>query len=64
VCAFLADAAARRLGCIRIVHGKGLGVLKQHVAGWLMRSDRVLAFASARRQDGGTGAVVVLLRRK
>lgn len=67
---FLADAAGRGLGCVRIVHGKGRGstrripVLKQHVGAWLMRSDKVLAFASARPEDGGTGAVLVLLRRK
>lgn len=70
VAAFLTDAVAQGFGCVRIVHGKGLGskqrvpVLKQHVSGWLMHSDKVLAFASARPEDGGTGAVVVLLRRQ
>ncbi len=54
--------------CIRIVHGKGLGsgergpVLKNAVNRWLRKWDIVLAFASARQVDGGTGAVYVLLK--
>lgn len=56
-------------GCVRVVHGKGLGsglggpVLKQRVNRWLRRWRDVLAFVSARQVDGGTGAVYVLLRR-
>ncbi|MCB1843328.1 MAG: Smr/MutS family protein [Halioglobus sp.] len=56
------------LRCIRVVHGKGLGsghggpVLKAKVNAWLRRWRDVLAFASARQVDGGTGAVYVLLR--
>lgn len=55
--------------CVRVVHGKGLGsghagpVLKSRVNRWLRRWRDVLAFASARQVDGGTGAVYVLLRR-
>ncbi len=64
---FLAEALDRGLACVRIVHGKGLRsgprgpVLKTAVSGVLQRSARVLAFASARGVDGGTGAVYVLL---
>ncbi|MGQ0586812.1 MAG: Smr/MutS family protein [Gammaproteobacteria bacterium] len=59
------DAGAR---CVRIIHGKGLRskgdgpVLKQRLDGWLRQRSEVLAFCSARREDGGTGAVYVLLR--
>lgn len=65
---FLARAAARHLRCLRIVHGKGLGsgprgpVLKNVANIVLRRDDSVLAFCSARRVDGGTGAIYVLLR--
>jgi DNA-nicking Smr family endonuclease len=65
---FLAEALARRLRCVRIIHGKGLRstgpgpVLKQRVDGWLRQRADVLAFCSARREHGGTGAVYVLLR--
>ncbi|MBV6417974.1 MAG: putative DNA endonuclease SmrA [Steroidobacteraceae bacterium] len=65
--AFLASAIARRLRCVRIVHGKGLRsgqrgpVLKHTVNGLLRQVGAVLAFTSARQVDGGTGAVYVLL---
>ena len=66
---FLGEAVRRRLGCVRIVHGKGLRsgprgpVLKHAVNTWLRKVDAVLAFASAPRRDGGSGAVYVLLAR-
>jgi DNA-nicking Smr family endonuclease len=65
---FLQDAAARRLRCLRIVHGKGLRsgnrgpVLKNAVNSLLRRADLVLAFTSAGIRGGGTGATLVLLR--
>jgi DNA-nicking Smr family endonuclease len=64
---FLADALARRLRCVRIIHGKGMGsgprgpVLKNAVNLILRKTAPVLAFTSARRVDGGTGAINVLL---
>lgn len=68
IVAFLARCEQRRHRCVRIIHGKGNGspnsgpVLKQRLDGWLRRRRDVLAFASARPEDGGTGAVYVLLR--
>lgn len=63
---FLADCAERRLRCVRIVHGKGgrsgQPVLKRKVNYWLRLRADVLAFCSATRRDGGSGAVYVLLR--
>ena len=65
---FIEASLAAQHRCVRIVHGKGLGsghagpVLKARVNGWLRRWRNVLAFASARQVDGGTGAVYVLLR--
>ncbi len=67
---FIARCQARDLRCVRIIHGKGLSspgrkpVLKSRLNGWLQRSDDVLAFCSARPQDGGTGAVYVLLKKR
>jgi DNA-nicking Smr family endonuclease len=67
--AFLDDAIARGDYCVRIVHGKGLRsraqgpVLKKMTATLLARRKDVLAYASARPAQGGTGAVVVLLAR-
>ena len=65
---FVHRCAANNKLCIRVVHGKGLGsgergpVLKDGVNRWLRQWDVVLAFASARQVDGGTGAVYVLLK--
>lgn len=66
--AFVHDAFRRGLRCIRVIHGKGLGsvdgqpVLKSKVLAWLIQKDEVLALCQARAQDGGAGALVVLLR--
>jgi DNA-nicking Smr family endonuclease len=66
---FLAEAATHGFRCVRIVHGKGLRskaagpVLKTLTDRLLRRRNDVVAFASARPAQGGTGAVVVLLKR-
>ena len=66
---FLREAQASGKRVVRIIHGKGLSsegklpVLKGKVNSWLRQKDAVLAFCSARKNDGGTGAVYVLLKR-
>jgi DNA-nicking Smr family endonuclease len=66
--AFIRDAHRQGLRCVRVVHGKGLGspgrtpVLKGKVHSWLIQKDEVLAFVQARADEGGAGAVVVLLK--
>ncbi|MDH5632976.1 MAG: Smr/MutS family endonuclease [Gammaproteobacteria bacterium] len=68
--AFIQRAQLDGKRCVRIVHGKGYGsanklpVLKNMVNSWLQQRNEVLAFSSATPQDGGTGAVYVLLSRK
>ena len=65
---FLAEARRAGVRCVRIVHGKGLRskatgpVLKTLTDRMLRRRDDVVAFASARPAQGGTGAVIVLLK--
>ncbi len=67
---FLNDALKHGLRCVRIVHGKGLRsrnaepVLKRKIGNWLDQRDEVLAFVQARPEDGGGGAVMVLLKAK
>jgi len=64
---FLAQSLAARRRCVRIIHGKGRRsddsqpILKQKTNQWLRQKDEVLAFTTAPRWDGGTGAVYVLL---
>ena len=66
--AFLNYAAMENFRSLRIIHGKGLRssnqgpVLKGLVNNWLQQRSEVLAFHSARPEDGGTGAVYVLLK--
>lgn len=68
IVAFLAQASERGLRCVRIVHGKGLRskaagpVLKALTDRMLRRRNDVIAFASARPVQGGTGATIVLLK--
>ncbi len=68
VAGFLAYSQTRGFRCVRIIHGKGLGsknnepILRTKVKHWLMQKDEVLAFCQARAVDGGSGAVVVLLK--
>ena len=67
--AFLAECQQRDSRCVRIIHGKGLSsknnepVLKLLVKSWLMQREDVLTFVQAAPADGGSGAVVVLLKR-
>ena len=67
---FLANARAQDKHVVRIIHGKGkssegkLPVLKGKVNSWLRQKSEVLAFCSARPNDGGTGAVYVLIKSK
>ena len=54
--------------CVRVIHGKGLrspqktSILRQLVRGWLAQRNEVLAYCQAKPQDGGEGALIVLLR--
>jgi DNA-nicking Smr family endonuclease len=69
---FLRTMRARGERCVLVIHGKGehspqgFGVLRGEVAAWLAQgssSQHIAAFATAREDDGGEGAVYVLLRR-
>lgn len=63
---FIEQSCARHLGCVRIIHGKGLRsrnlpLLKIMTNRVLRKHRSVIAFASCRPIDGGTGATDVLL---
>ena len=68
VAEFLSSCKKRNIRCVRIVHGKGLGsrnrepVLKHKLRNWLIQKDEVIAYAQAKTEDGGSGAVIVLLK--
>ncbi|MEO8460723.1 MAG: Smr/MutS family protein [Dokdonella sp.] len=66
---FLAECQREGEHCVRIIHGKGLRskaagpVIKKLTDSILRKRGDVLAYASARPAQGGTGAVIVLLAR-
>ena len=70
VAEFLIDCLARGVRCIRFIHGRGLGsrngepVLKNRLRSWLVQREEVIAYCQAGESDGGSGALVVLLRAK
>lgn len=65
--AFLTRAGQRNHRCVCVIHGRGFGsrgqepVLKSMVHSWLVQKG-VVAFCQARSNEGGEGALIVLLR--
>ncbi len=66
--AFLNDSAQKKFRCVRVIHGKGLSsknrepILKTRVGNWLIQRTDVLAFCQAKPEDGGSGAILILLK--
>ena len=48
---------------IRIIHGKGMGTIRETVHSLLKRDSRVLRFELANHEEGGWGATVAWLSR-
>lgn len=65
---FLHHATQQGLRCVCVIHGKGLhtnngeGILKARVRHWLTQCAEVLAFCEPAPNEGGGGAVKVLLK--
>jgi DNA-nicking Smr family endonuclease len=65
---FLTTSLQQGRRCVRVIHGKGLGspgkesILKQLSRGWLAQREEILAFCQAGPHEGGSGALLVLLR--
>jgi DNA-nicking Smr family endonuclease len=49
---------------VRIIHGKGHGILKKGVLEFLKKSPTVISYRSAPSQAGGWGATIVMLKPK
>lgn len=65
---FVQDCIQHDVRCALITHGKGEGratpaVLKSYVAHWLPQIPEVLAFHSAQKHHGGSGATYVMLKK-
>ncbi len=59
---YISACLEKKIYSLRIIHGKGRGVLKKHVHSLLKKDSRVARFADAGMTDGGWGATVVELR--
>jgi DNA-nicking Smr family endonuclease len=65
---FLKESTDSNHSCVRIIHGKGMHsgnqgpVLRPAVLQWLRERREVLAYATSRHCEGGSGATYVLLR--
>ncbi len=69
---FLRTTRSQGERCVLVIHGKGShsprgsGILRGEIAAWLSQgpaSEHIAAFATAQNDDGGEGAVYVMLRR-
>ena len=59
---YLAECRQRRIGVVRIVHGKGIANLRRTGPALLARHPEVRTFALASEPFGGWGATIVHLR--
>jgi DNA-nicking Smr family endonuclease len=65
---FLHEAMQRGLRCVQVIHGKGMNsqsgeaVLRRLTRHWLIQHRNALAYCDALPRDGGSGAVLVLLK--
>jgi DNA-nicking Smr family endonuclease len=59
---FLRYCTARRMRCVRVIHGKGQGVLRNAARQLLADRREVAAYCEAPPDQGGAGAMLVLLK--
>lgn len=65
---FLHEAAQHNWRCVLVIHGKGLNsqggeaVLRKLARYWLTQHHQVLGYCDAPNREGGSGAVLVLLK--
>jgi DNA-nicking Smr family endonuclease len=59
---YFSECVRKQIFQVRIIHGKGSGMLKRRVHGLLSASQMVEAFADAPPEAGGWGATLVTLK--
>lgn len=65
---FLHEAMQRELRCVLVIHGKGMNsrggeaVLRKLTRHWLTQHSAVLGYCDAPPMEGGSGAVMILLK--
>ncbi len=61
---YLAECAEKSIYEIKIIHGKGKGVLRRTVHSMLSKNPAVLSYRLAPEQNGSWGATIVQLRKE
>ncbi len=61
--AFLEESQRRGWKEVRLIHGKGIGTLREVVHAYLRKSPRVHSFRQGDEQSGGWGATWVILKK-
>ncbi len=59
--AFIGEAYCAGVPAVRVVHGKGTGILRSTVRSWLPKQRLVKSFRSGWTWEGGDGVTVVEL---
>ena len=57
--AFISHAIATKAMRIKIIHGHGMGTIKEVVKNYLKKTGLCKKFSPGRREEGGTGVTVV-----
>jgi DNA-nicking Smr family endonuclease len=59
---YISVCIEKKIYSLRIIHGKGKGILKQKVHSILKKDPRVASFSDAPLEAGGWGATLVILK--
>lgn len=60
--AYISECLKRDIYSVRIIHGKGQGIMRRIVQSSLRKIPEVTGFRTADEQGGGWGATIVTLR--
>ncbi len=61
---YISECLKKEIYLIRIIHGKGKGILKKRVHSLLRNLACVHSFHTASEEEGGWGATIVLLKKE
>jgi DNA-nicking Smr family endonuclease len=60
---YISACIEKNIYSLRIIHGKGKGILKQNVHSILKKNLQVASFSDAPTEAGGWGATLVILKK-
>ncbi|QTA78878.1 Smr domain-containing protein [Desulfonema limicola] len=61
---YFTECIKHRIFSVRVIHGKGKGILKKRVQGILKKNPMVVSFKDAPLEAGSWGAVIVELKQE